>query len=171
MIRIRFDSLEFVESNKFVNSLGALTPCSSNVPANSFLAWRASQRAKPDVTDEYTRYISTPAIAVTGLAYKWWLEPQQQQDYPYLSRMALDLLSIPAMSADPERLFSSAGQTITKRRNRLTINMIQAIECLKSWMGIQEWKEDDEVSYEQEYGFKVPEGEPTATSTATMTID
>ena len=35
--------------------------------------------------------------------------------------MALDILSIPAMSADPERLFSGAKLTISDRRTRLGI--------------------------------------------------
>jgi hAT family C-terminal dimerisation region len=47
--------------------------------------------------------------------------------------MALDILSIPAMSAEPERLFSGAKITITDRRNKLGIESIQAIECCKSW--------------------------------------
>ena len=46
------------------------------------------------------------------------------------------------MSADPERLFSGAKITITDRRNRLGIKTIQALECLKSWMGILEWESD-----------------------------
>ena len=68
-------------------------------------------------------------------ARKWWLESTQQLDYPNLSIMALDLLSIPAMSAEPKRLFSGAKITITDRRNKLGIKMIQAIESLKSWLG------------------------------------
>jgi hypothetical protein len=47
--------------------------------------------------------------------------------------MALDVLSIPAMSAEPERLFSSAKISITDRRNRLGIESMEAIECFKSW--------------------------------------
>jgi hypothetical protein len=39
------------------------------------------------------------------------------------------------MSAEPERLFSGAKITITDRRNRLGIESIEAIECLKSWLG------------------------------------
>jgi hypothetical protein len=49
--------------------------------------------------------------------------------------MALDILSIPAMSAELERLFSGAKITITDYRNRLGIESIEAIECLKSWLG------------------------------------
>jgi hypothetical protein len=57
--------------------------------------------------------------------------------------MAVDILSIAAMSADPERLFSGAKITITDRRNRLGIRTIQALECLKSWLNIIELQEDD----------------------------
>ena len=48
--------------------------------------------------------------------------------------MALDLLSIPAMSAEVERLFSSCKITITDRRNQIGIDSVEAIEGLKSWM-------------------------------------
>jgi hAT family C-terminal dimerisation region len=51
--------------------------------------------------------------------------------------MALDMLTIPAMSAAPERLFSSANITISDRRNRLHGDTTEAIECLKSWRKIQ----------------------------------
>jgi len=57
--------------------------------------------------------------------------------------MALDILSIPTMSADPERLFSGAKITITDRRNRLGIDTIEALECLKSWLGIIGAVEDE----------------------------
>jgi hypothetical protein len=52
--------------------------------------------------------------------------------------MALDILSIPAMSASIERLFSSANITVSDRRNRLTPNTIEMIESLKSWQKIKE---------------------------------
>ena len=69
---------------------------------------------------------------------KWWLLPEQQRDYPNLSRMALDILSIPAMSASIERLFSSANITVSDRRNRLSPDTIEKIESLKSWLKIKE---------------------------------
>ena len=68
---------------------------------------------------------------------KWWLLPEQQRDYPNLSRMALDILSIPAMSASIERLFSSANITVSDRRNQLIPNTIEVIESLKSWQKIK----------------------------------
>ena len=57
--------------------------------------------------------------------------------------MALNILSIPVMSADPERLFSGAKITISDRRNRLGITTIQALECLKSWLKLVEIPEED----------------------------
>jgi hypothetical protein len=56
--------------------------------------------------------------------------------------MALDILSIPAMSAEPERVFSESKITILNRRCSLGIQLIKALECLKSWMGIAEWMEE-----------------------------
>ena len=47
--------------------------------------------------------------------------------------MALDILAIPAMSAEVERVFSSTGLLITDRRNRLKNDVVEAVECLKSW--------------------------------------
>src|SRR5438067_1488062 len=69
--------------------------------------------------DEYVRYIAQPQVPSVKQGYKWWLGPTQQKNYPNSSKMALDMLSIPAMSADPEHLFLGAKITISDRRNRL----------------------------------------------------
>jgi hypothetical protein len=47
--------------------------------------------------------------------------------------MALQVLSIPAMSTEPERVFSGAKITISDRRCRLGDNIIESLECCKSW--------------------------------------
>jgi len=47
--------------------------------------------------------------------------------------MALAVLSIPAMSTEPERVFSGAKITISDPRCRLGDNLIEALECCKSW--------------------------------------
>ena len=61
------------------------------------------------------------------------MKVRQRRDFPNLSRMTLDVLLIPAMATNPERLFSSVGLTITNRRNNLSIETIEALECIKSW--------------------------------------
>ena len=39
------------------------------------------------------------------------------------------------MSAECERVFSSAKHLLTDPQNRLKANIIEANECLKSWFG------------------------------------
>jgi len=48
--------------------------------------------------------------------------------------MVRDICSIPAMSAEVERLFSSAKLMIPPARNSLQPDGIEAGECVKSWM-------------------------------------
>lgn len=47
--------------------------------------------------------------------------------------MAIDILSIPAMSNEPERVFSGAHQTILWERVQLGAENIEKVECLKHW--------------------------------------
>jgi hypothetical protein len=47
--------------------------------------------------------------------------------------MALNLLSIPAMSSDCERVFSQAKLMITGQRHRLKADIIEATQCLRAW--------------------------------------
>src|SRR6266536_2346893 len=47
--------------------------------------------------------------------------------------MVIDVLSIPAMSAEAERLFSSAKLNITDQRNSLSIQTLKILQYLKSW--------------------------------------
>ena len=46
--------------------------------------------------------------------------------------MALACLTLPAMSAEPERVFSGAKITPSDRRRRMGDD-VEAGECLKSW--------------------------------------
>ena len=90
------------------------------------------------ISDEYTRYCDSPTLPEIHDARQWWLEPTQRRNFPNLSIMALNLLSIPAMSAEPERVFSSIGITVSKRRNRISIVTLEHLECLKSWLKLKE---------------------------------
>lgn len=60
---------------------------------------------------------------------------RQQQGLPMLSQMAFDVLSIPSMSAECERIFSRAKLTSGPQRHSLVSETLEAIECLKSWRG------------------------------------
>ena len=92
--------------------------------------------------DEYLYYCSQPTIKVRE-ARSWWQQPTQQQLYPHLSKLALEILSIPAMSAEPERLFSATKLMITDGRSLLSMTIIEALACLKSWYKLRSLKVGD----------------------------
>ena len=62
----------------------------------------------------------------------WWEENAVL--YPRLAQMARDILSIPGMSAEVERLFSSAKLMLTDNRGCLKEDIIEAGECVRSWV-------------------------------------
>jgi len=106
-------------------------------------SWKTKRVAKV-MKDELEEFLSLRCIDVSD-PRQWWV--QHQADYPALSKMALEILAIPAMSAEVERVFSSASLTVTDRRNRLGEDTIEAIECQKSWLhsGIISFSGADEM--------------------------
>lgn len=84
--------------------------------------------------DEYQSFITQTPVAIDCSPLDWWLREEQQQRYPRLSRMAVDILSVPAMSAEPERVFSGARRTISWDRCQLGSRTIERGECMKSWI-------------------------------------
>jgi hypothetical protein len=106
-----------------------------------------------EVADQYQLYCITPRLPQKSKQrpIDWWKEESQQEAYPDLSRWAIDILSIPAMSDEPERLFSRAGNTLDEGRAQLLPETVQALECIKSWTlqkigneGITEHRQLDE---------------------------
>ena len=87
--------------------------------------------------NEYTSYCSALPIN-TRNAIRWWLEKTQQKTYPNLSKMALDYLSIPSMSVEAKRLFSGCKIILSNQRNRMGAELLEALECLKSWLKIKD---------------------------------
>jgi hypothetical protein len=93
--------------------------------------------------DEYEQYCNSELVYGFISALAWWLKETQQKTYPRLSKMAMNILSIPAISVELESLVSGAKITITDRRNRLGSDVIEALECLKSWFGIRDFQGDE----------------------------
>ena len=65
--------------------------------------------------------------------------------FPNLSRMAFDCCSIPLLSDDPKRTFSSAKPLITDRRDQLNEDIIEANEFLRSWYGSEPEDEEEDI--------------------------
>jgi hypothetical protein len=66
-----------------------------------------------------------------GKLYSWWNE---QTSIPAVRQMAFDPLSIPAMSAETERVFSDTKLTIPPQRTRLGADIVEAEECERAWL-------------------------------------
>jgi hypothetical protein len=45
-----------------------------------------------------------------------------------------DLFTIPAMSDEPERVFSSCGNMVTAQRGNPSDEAIEEAQCIKNWM-------------------------------------
>ena len=64
---------------------------------------------------------------------RWWRE-RGERLYPTLAVMAYDLLAMPAMSSECERAFSNAKRLIAEQRYNLKADIIEADQCIKSWL-------------------------------------
>jgi hypothetical protein len=60
-----------------------------------------------------------------------WMSQLNAYQYPVWASLARDYLSIMATSVSSERAFSAAALTITKRRNRLKADVVEAIQVLR----------------------------------------
>ena len=103
---------------------------------SAFLSQHHSQASALPIKDEFDS-IKSNSNAITGPAFKWWLQPEQVKTFLNLSRMAVDILSIPSMSAKVKRVFSGARRTISWDRMQLGSKAIEQTECLKSFTRIR----------------------------------
>ena len=62
-----------------------------------------------------------------------WIVRTYKHNFPRLSQLAFDVLSIPASSADCERMFSELGDLLEQRRLRMNPQLTAALQCTKSW--------------------------------------
>ena len=88
--------------------------------------------------NKYNHYITQEPTSDQN-PLQWWLLPTQQTKYPNLSCMAIDILTIPAMSDEPERVFSNAKLTLHELRSRLGMETLRAFECIKSWNKLKDF--------------------------------
>jgi len=110
-------------------------PSSETGPSTSFKSFLAQgyhQDDEGELTDEYRAYCQLPTLQNKphSLIY-WWRD--QEPSFPLLAKLAYSILSIPAMSAECERVFSSSKLLVTPTRNRLSPQAIEASECLRNW--------------------------------------
>jgi hypothetical protein len=89
----------------------------------------------PGDEDEFEKFItSSPRHMSTNSPLEWWCRQEQRSEYPRLHQMAIDILSVPAMSDDPERVFSCTRRTISWDRACLSAKTIEKTQCLSNWV-------------------------------------
>jgi hypothetical protein len=103
------------------------------------MRWKTA-RTLPAITvkDEYEYYYNEDPTIVgkkeTFNPIDWWRSPINQRLYPRLSRLAYNLLSMPAISAECERVFSSTGILLSDLRLTMDMASIKASECIRNWL-------------------------------------
>jgi|SRR5271163_624960 len=100
--------------------------------------WRQKEKSRAlepiPVQDEYEHYCAQYPDNDGDVAnpIQWWIDHQRR--YPNLAKLAFDVLSIPAMSAECERVFSSASHLLSDNRNNIDAKTIEACECQRQWI-------------------------------------
>jgi hypothetical protein len=89
--------------------------------------------ADPVDRDELTEYFNEHLMPVEDVL-DWWSKNIGR--FPRLGRMAFDLLSIPAMSTECERLFSQGKLVIGSQRHSLNDTSINMLMSLMNWLRI-----------------------------------
>ena len=72
----------------------------------------------------YSRFMSIFANVIASLK-------ENQQRYPTIFALAMDILPIQASAVPCERIFSSAKETMAARRNRIFPDLMEALQLLK----------------------------------------
>ncbi|KAH7563688.1 Dimerhypothetical proteinTnphypothetical proteinhAT domainhypothetical proteincontaining protein [Bipolaris maydis] len=88
------------------------------------------------VDDEFDRWKQCEPRVERGTEYannptRYWILMRDR--YPRLSRLALDVLSIPASSCECERMFSELGDLLEPRRRGMQPQLLAAIQCVRRW--------------------------------------
>lgn len=91
----------------------------------------SSDEEESQPTDEYTEWQKMPREKNLDDPVAYWYD--KRSVWPRLAGFSLDLFGVPAMSAEPERIFSSTGRMIRPDRGCLKPDVIGAAACLKQW--------------------------------------
>lgn len=105
----------------------------SQAPVKGFFDSYMDDILNDEIDDEFKYYVEgdPELLPKNANLYQWW---SNQTHLSTVQQAAYDYLSIPAMSAECERVFSDTKRTITTERNRLKDDIIEATECLVWWM-------------------------------------
>lgn len=84
--------------------------------------------------DDFEKFIRAKPIKIEGCPLLWWCQGEQRKTYPRLSRMAIDILSVPPGSADAESALSGGRRTLSWDRERMSCANLEKVECIGNWL-------------------------------------
>ena len=132
------------------SSISSGSSASANYPSGP-----ASSTQHNPPPSELTKYLETDfsllgsdTNAEDFKILDWWR--LQSGNFPVLSRLARDILTIPVSTVSSESAFSTAGRIIEDRRTSLTPQMVELLTCLRDWehaaKRMQYTVQDDEIT-------------------------
>ena len=132
------------------SSISSGSSASANYPPG-----QASSTQHNSPPSELTKYLETDfsllgsdTNAEDFKILDWWR--LQSGNFPVLSRLARDILTIPVSTVSSESAFSTAGRIIEDRRTSLTPQMVELLTCLRDWehaaKRMQYTVQDDEIT-------------------------
>lgn len=95
-----------------------------------FLKYK-NARLSPEETDLVSFWEVSNSLHFIYSKYNCFVQQISRHEYPKLFRVAMNYLPIQASSVPCEHVFSSAGETDTKRRNRISPVLMEALQILK----------------------------------------
>jgi hypothetical protein len=104
------------------NILNPSTASSLTANKDEFKRWKRSEPA----AERGTEHADNPI--------KYWVS--MRDCYPSLSKLALDVLSIPVSSCECERLFIELGNLLEPRQQRLGPQLLTAIQYVQRWQRV-----------------------------------
>lgn len=81
--------------------------------------------------EEINRYLDIPEVQMDVDVLQWW--KKNAALFPCLSKMARDILAIPASSVSVERFFSTGSLVMTKLRASLKDETLRQLMLINSW--------------------------------------
>ncbi|CAK9301895.1 unnamed protein product [Gordionus sp. m RMFG-2023] len=94
---------------------------------------RKKNLSRSPFDSEIDGYLGEPVCPEDVNILDWWRGNQSR--FPCLSEMARDFLAQQTTSVPSERVFSQAGDTVTKKRNRMSSKTLRQCLALSSWDG------------------------------------
>jgi hypothetical protein len=91
---------------------------------------KSKRQQSSNELDQYLKEQLTPRKEKVDMLH-WW--KTKSEIYPVLSKIARDVLAIPASTVPSESAFSTGGRVISDYRSSLAPTTVESLICLQDW--------------------------------------